>query len=756
MNHFSFDLNASPVWLPIVALAVGIAIAVWSYWHTVPQVSRGRRNILVVLRSLGLAALFFALLQPIFTLTKSHDLNPTVGLVLDASQSMQLPQSTSTSGNQATAETRRQAMIASVKQAIPSDFLLDRKKLSAFTVGDRTQALGLPTPAVIDSLHTQASVTDLSSIFQTVREARRTQGIEALVVYSDGSFTAGTNPVYSAQALGIPVYTIGLGDSTEPRDVALTELFTNEVGTIAVAQPVDVTLHYGGAQAGEQVRLEIFAENEKIGERVFALNSGSGDEAASFLFTPKTEGIVKLTARVSNLSGEATEKNNIRLAYVRVLKNKFRIAMFAGAPSPDVSFVKAHFESNPSIELSTFIQKQGAQFYEGDPTPDRLKDVDLVLLVGFPIHQTSEETMGIVRNLVINQSKPLLFIPSHTLDYAKLSEIQDVLPFRFDAQRAGTNEIKVSAYIDPTKAENPLLRIPVEEQAKMRWESLAPLFKSEAHFEPRPESDVVAEATIQGVRLGEPLMITRRVGNSRQIALTGYGLWQWRLTSFGRDQAYSAASRFRDTTKAELDPLDIFLSNSTRWLTTSDENKRVRIEPTRRFYEAGERIDLIGQVYDESFVPVERATVTIRIQGGGLKQPLDLTLEPISNGRYTASIPKGLPAGDYTYTGTAAKGGKTIGSDAGRFNVGDFNIEFAEPRMRSDILRAMAERTGGKFYTVATAQNLMKDLLQSAALKPKQVQDRSDYEIWNAWPLLLAALCFFSAEWFMRKRSGML
>jgi hypothetical protein len=88
--------------------------------------------------------------------------------------------------------------------------------------------------------------------------------------------------------------------------------------------------------------------------------------------------------------------------------------------------------------------------------------------------------------------------------------------------------------------------------------------------------------------------------------------------------------------------------------------------------------------------------------------------------------------------------------------VGDFNIEFAEPRMRSDILRQIAERTGGKFYTPESAANLLKDLYSNPRFAPRTIVNTHDFEIWNSWPLLALALVFFGTEWFMRKRLGML
>lgn len=753
---YDLTLNNGSIWVLLAALAIGIGLAIWTYQRTIPRTTTTKRTVLIALRSLGIAALLFAIFQPVLTSTKTNELVPKIALALDNSQSMQLPQQGGALGTQVAPEaTRRAAMVQSVQSAIPEDLRKDGGKLEAYLVGDNTMEVRGGTSNAIDSLAGKTTVTNLSSVFNAVREARKTRNVEAVVLYTDGAFTAGSNPVYTAQQLGVPVYAIGLGDSSEIRDVSLTELFTNEVATIGVAQPIDMTLHVSNSRAGERVQVFVYADQERVHEQVVTLKGGSYDESFSFRYTPTKEGTIKLTARVSALSQEITDKNNLRIAYVKVLRNKFRVAMFAGAPSSDVSFLRQYYTSNPSVELITFIQKSGSEFFEGNPTPDRLKDIDMVVLVGYPIAQTSDQSLALVRQLVTNQSKPLLYIPSRTVDIGKLQQLADALPFKIPIRSSG-NEIKVSPYLDPERFDHPLMKLTGHMKDKMSWDGLAPLFKSEVTIEPKPETDVIAEATIQGVRIGDPLIMTRQLGDARSIAINGYGIWQWRLTSFGRELAFQSTSRLKDTANVAFSALDIFLTNSLRWLTTRDDQKRVNIAPTRRFYEAGERIDIAGQVYDESFVPIENATTTIKLTGAGLKTPLSLTLDPIGNGRYTTVLPQGLPAGDYAFVGEANRRGSLIGRDDGRFNVGEFNVEFAEPRMRNDILRELAARTGGKFYTVANAGSLMDDIRNNPRFKPRELTTKADFELWNAWPLLALALTAFAIEWFMRKRAGML
>jgi hypothetical protein len=668
---------------------------------------------------------------------------------------MRLPES----GNDSSwNKNRRAAMLASISQVIPQDILSNHERLNTYIFSEQTTPLTGTPPRSFDSLKADASVTDISSIFSSIERQQKTKNIGAIILYSDGAYTAGSNPIYGAEKLGVPVYAIGLGDSTELRDIALSEIFTNEIATIEVAQPVDVTIHSVGAKSGDRVTVSLYAEKEKIGEEPLSLKEGTNDYTTTFQFIPKKEGIVKLSAKIipSDPSIDANANNNVRISYVNVLKNKFRIVLFAGSPSSDVSFITDYFSARKEIEFIPFVQKHGDEFYQGTPTPDKVKDADLVILIGFPIASSSNESIALVRKLIVAESRSMLFIPSRLLDIVKLKQLEEALPFSLRGAQQSANELKVYTSLLADKKDNSIFRATHEQTSQTKWESLAPLIKTETHFSAKPESEVLAEATIQGVKLGEPLVLSRTVGKSRQIAFTGYGLWQWKLTSFGRERSFASLSRRKDSTAAAESALDIFLGNSTRWLVTHEDQKRVRIAPTRKLYDAGEKIEFVGQIYDESFIPVDGALVTIKVMGSNLQSPINLTLEPLSNGRYAAKLPEGLAAGDYTYSGEAKTGTKALGTDGGRFNVGDYSPEFAEPRMRSDILRALAAHTGGKFYMPATASSLMKDIEANSNFHTKKVEEKKDYEGRNMWQLLVLAIMFFSTEWFIRKRTGML
>ncbi len=752
MNSFSLQLASGVWWVCAIALIAALALSIWTYQRTVPRTTAGRRRLLIALRAIGLTLVFFVIFQPILTLIKTQEQLPTIAVLLDNSRSMLLPQSaTDTSVNRLT------AMKKNISEIFPADLQQKQNSATVTLFSETAQPLDSSLARSMAIVKGDGAVTDLSGAIHSLQELQKTRNIGAVVLYSDGAYTAGANPLYAAEQLGVPIYSVGLGDSSERRDVSIGSLFTNELATVGVPQPIDLTIHSVGMTDGEHITVSLYAENEKLGEEQLTVHSGNYDIPLSYSYQPKEAGVVKITAKITNVEGaQATTSNDLQLKYITVLKNTFKIVLFAGAPSSDVSFIKDHFSARKEVELVTYIQKQGAEFYEGAPTYDKVRGADLVILVGFPIASSSSESVALVKRLVSSEGHSLLFVPSRSLDLAKLKTIEDALPFTINGGIYSTNELNVSASVSTDNITNPILRADKELTAAPKWEALAPLVKTETHFAPKPESHVLAEATLQGVKIGEPLLLSRTVGKARQIAFTGYGLWKWKLTSFGREQAFASLSRTKDTSVLSMSALDLFLGNATRWLVSRDDNKRVRIEPTQRLYDAGERIEFTAQVYDESFQPLDQAIVSATITGGALKSPLQITLEPRSNGRYSTTLPQGLAAGDYTFTGTATLDSKTLGSDGGRFNVGAYSIEFAEPRMRSDLLRQLSARTGGKFYTPATNASMIQDIKSLSSFAPKKIEERSELEARTSWYILALAILLFSTEWFLRKRLGML
>jgi hypothetical protein len=130
-------------------------------------------------------------------------------------------------------------------------------------------------------------------------------------------------------------------------------------------------------------------------------------------------------------------------------------------------------------------------------------------------------------------------------------------------------------------------------------------------------------------------------------------------------------------------------------------------------------------------------------------------LRPIGNGRYEGTW-EGLGEGDYTYRAVANTDGQPLGEDKGRFSIGELALEFQDTRMNVQLLRQLAERTGGEFFLPAQLSELSNKLKGQQTFVSREVKSSRELELWN-WKYMLALVVLLLAvEWFVRKRSGML
>jgi hypothetical protein len=188
-------------------------------------------------------------------------------------------------------------------------------------------------------------------------------------------------------------------------------------------------------------------------------------------------------------------------------------------------------------------------------------------------------------------------------------------------------------------------------------------------------------------------------------------------------------------------------------LTTRDDNRPVKVVPSKDAYTQGELVEFTAQVYDASANPIENAQVKIaaRSQQG----EFETLLHPTGNGRYEGSL-DGLSEGDYTFRASASMDGQSLGDDRGRFTVGELNLEFQDTRMNVQLLRQLAASSGGKYFSPMEADGLVNTLSALPTFTSRQIQRAESFELWN-WKYMLALVVLVLAtEWFVRKRSGML
>lgn len=98
----------------------------------------------------------------------------------------------------------------------------------------------------IDSMKFDGQLTDISRAIRWTAEQSENANLRAGLMITDGAFNAGSNPLYDAELLGKPLYIIGIGDSTEPKDIAIQTIITNDLTYLESSVPINVNIKSNG------------------------------------------------------------------------------------------------------------------------------------------------------------------------------------------------------------------------------------------------------------------------------------------------------------------------------------------------------------------------------------------------------------------------------------------------------------------------------------------------------------------------------
>ncbi|KPL06069.1 hypothetical protein AMJ86_09990 [bacterium SM23_57] len=667
-----------PVFLAALLILVWL-FTVWVYRHTVPPVASWKRTVLKVLRILALAVVILLLWKPVLSVFVEESDIPILAVLIDDSASMGL-----VTGDSIRSDDVRAIFESPVWLDVESRFDV---RYYAFA-----DSVWVVSGGARDSLAFAYTGTDISGAWQRV-----------------------------------PLFTVGIGDSTPAKDAMIVQTITNDIVYAGDVVPLDVRVRGVGIRGEGSVLRLSGPDGENLGTQSIRWKDNFTEETLSFSFTPAEAGTWKYQVSLDPLSDELTASNNRKSFYIKVLESKVSVLVLAGSPSFDLEFLTKSLHENPRITYTLRTQKVQGGYYEGSfPPAGDLDDFDLIILHHYPSSATSMGDLQAVSGAAKRNDCPVLFLMGSEVSLRKLDVITDVIPVR--TMRYSGQTVEVSC----VGASSHVIFEDDDGQPWIQWDGLPPLWTKPNIFVQKDGSQVIAAGYLQTVGDAFPAIVLRKAGWLKTMAVVPWGLWRW---GFQLSQEHSGT-------------LDAFLDRSIRYLVTREEDKLLRITTSKPIYQGGETVRLSAQVYSEGYEPVDGAEVEVLVTAGD--ETVRLVLDGEGNGRYSGDL-SAWTEGEYNYEGTAKRGGM-LGEDRGKFTVEAFNIEFLNTAMNPLLLRTVAAQSGGSFCTPETFPELA-EYLQF----PSRARSVSwEVPIWNRAWLLWIFVGLLSLEWLIRKRSGML
>lgn len=368
---------AGQAWLFPAAMALAVAglIVLWSYGraHAAP----GFRTLGAGLKMLGLAALLFCLLEPLWSGQRARPGANLFAIVADDSQSLQVKDGDSPRSRGE--EIQRRLDPANVPGGAWQTSLAENFDLRRYAFGTRLQNVPGFGPLTFES---RASA--LGSALSTLAERFRGRPLAGILVFTDGNATDLPSGLPEIPGLP-PVYPVVVGDQEATRDLALQR--TTVAQSAFEDAPVSVTTEAtADGFRGEPVVAQLLDTSGKVvKEERQAVRRDHDALPFRFQFKPEKPGVSFYQVRIahraeagavprpttstpsqpgeaaagpqgSGATREATLVNNARVITVDRGRGPYRVLYVSGRPNWEFKFLRRAVQEDPQLDLVGLIR----------------------------------------------------------------------------------------------------------------------------------------------------------------------------------------------------------------------------------------------------------------------------------------------------------------------------------------------------------------------------------------------------------------
>ncbi len=702
VRSLGLDFPSADRWVVLILALVFLGSLFWYYAQTLPPLEKKQRRLLLGFRLLGFICLFLVLAEPILAFFLVSREAPVVAVLVDRSASM---------ARQNRARQAQEAVEKLTSQKGGWEYrLLD--------FGDSLADYGaLPSE--------KAAVTAVGSALQYVSETPHLAGV---VMISDGGNNRGPDPVKTAEKLGVPVYTVAVGQEERALDLGIEKI---EYPPVAFeGTPVKITLVVSARGVGRaRLPLTLSRGPRKVAAPIIDF-SGDGERSVEAELTPDSVGTLTFGATLPVLVNEEQTKNNRRVFSMRVLKSKLSVLLVSGAPSWNYRFLWQVLEENLRLKVEGLVCGPGGRplFSAVSLATRNLDNYDLLIFSDFTPALLSGSEVRLV-NLIREKAKGVFFLLGSDFPASPLTpELARLLPFDFKGRRAPVTGPVGDLDLTTEGGTHPATRLfsDLSELSRI-WKNLPPLEGVVTSDIPSTAGTVLATvpATEEGGRY--PALAAKNFGRGRVLAVAVFPVWKWYFLPLGTSS--------EDTTFAW------FINQSTGWLAGGEKEGRFNLSTDKLVYWSGEEVSFMATAFDEGRKPYEGLDVKVRAK----EEELLLFEEGV--GRY-AGRKRLIAPGTYEVRGEFWQAGKKVGEAKSKFTIEESSLEDQAVSFNPTLLEKMAGASGGAFYRAETAGRFAQDF----SPQREELSEKREWELAHQ-PLFLAGMILcLGAEWYLRRR----
>ncbi|NQV37177.1 MAG: VWA domain-containing protein [Candidatus Marinimicrobia bacterium] len=578
----------------------------------------------------------------------------------------------------------------------------------------------IETPYITSS----GTSTDLGKVIQYIK-TKKQSGLGGAILISDGQTTQGVDPVSEAKALGVPVYTVAVGDTTPMIDVSVQSIDAPTLVIKGDDVEAKVTI-IGMGPINERVNVSLLHGNDLIGSKFIRLHGDGSQNQVNFHFTPTQLGINQYRVATSSLSDEINVENNRLTFDVSVLKDEYYIALMTGVPSQNTPLIKRWLKDQDRVSLSHFIQS--SPNYEKTLKNFWPKAYDLIVFDNYPTTPLQLRTQRILAKKIVSQSSSVLWINGPNVDEKSSSSIFPLLHV-VSTTVADSIDTDIPGVI---RLNEYMAKLPVYiggYDSDINEYELPPLAHGLAIKSNHDQSWPLIEFSDSQL----PVLLLNEKESLRSALWTTQDINQFHYKMMYTGETVLSGNIFEGI---------------VAWLMKTGGDQDLYFRMNKNVFQQGEEVHVTGNKIGEKSSPYSEVSLSV-IKDSVLVNTYEFQYNSPKNrweGSFWASAP-----GTYDYE-ISMVAGKSKSSQKGKFIVEESQIELNKVFVNTTVLKSISEETNGKFISWYQRGQLIPYLKESTQFH-KNINKFLPTESW--WSLIII-IVLLGCEWGLRRFRGLI
>ena len=661
---------------------------------------------LLILRGISLIIALFLLLQPRFKWTETNTIELDWNFYVDNSVSIGYHPVLSL-----------QTIKSELSQLV---FNLNKQDVSPYLYSFSESVSALDN---VQSWNGKGSSTNLGSVISHIVTDQ--EKLAGATIITDGQINQGLDPSQLIQKVEVPVYTLGIGQSTPLVDLSIQSIDAPTVAIKGEDLRINVTINSTGDMK-ERVNVILYHGKKMLGSR-YLQTEGFGSRAqARFMFTPSNLGENEYRVKVSTVSQEINIENNQQKFFVTILKDRYKVALITGSPSFNTSVIKRYIRKYPRVELDHFVSRKNG--YLPSLKSFWSRPYQLIIFDNYPLKELSSKTQRIFSKKIGAEKSSLLWLLGGNVTEKSASSIMPFFHLRMKDQ-IQTGEKTLWYMTTEALSRNIFQGLELNDGLDF-WQNFPPILAS-YNFE-STNDEIVAIAYNQGSDT-VPLMFLGEKQDIRSAV--------WASPEFATIHHRLSGTNYSKT----------FPELWTRlfsWLLKISGDKNLYFRLNKESYQQGEEIIITGTSIGNNNGSKNQAFITT--QNDSLEiNSAELRFNPESK-RWEGNIWASKP-GKYSYEISIQDGSASPVKQNGRFIVEESQIELNEVALNSPLLKNLSMKTNGAYYPWASRAELFNKVLPRERQEKINRSTRFNEESW----VLVILIVLLTTEWIIRKRIGL-